>query len=149
MSTQSCGLHAAPGTALSFCGPTALAAITGETVERIEQIIVAHRAQHGQPRRDKKRGAIVRTMWANEVAPVCAALGWRVVVERYRPGMTFAQWQAQRGDGPHLVLITGHFVAVSGHWFVDSGNRLPIPLSRAPYRRKRVRCFWKLEPVSS
>lgn len=140
------GLHPAPGTPLSFCGPTAIASITGRTVAEVEQAIVAHRAEHGQPRRDQKRGAVVRTMWSNEVAPVVERLGWRVAEEQRGEFRTFAQWQRERGAGPYLVLITRHFVAVSGEQFVDTRNREPIPLAKAPYRRKRVKFIYRLEP---
>jgi hypothetical protein len=161
MTDHTCGLFATTGSA-SFCGPTALAAITGATPEAVEQLIVTHRATHGLPRhgngrqvRDVRRGAIVRTMWGSEVAPIAEALGWRAtLVEHgcYRP-RTFAQWRrrgrARGDDAPYLVLITGHFVAVRGPWFVDTTYRTPTLAASYRRQRKRVVRVWRLEPLGT
>ena len=143
------GLNAAPGTA--FCGPTAIAAITGATPEDVERLVIAYRKTMPPPRRSMpKRGRPVSTMWLNEIAPIMGKLGWTLIDHRqaHCQRVTFAQWQREtRGKrGTSVVLVTGHFVAVSGDWFVDSCNRNPIPLSKAPLRRKRVTACLTFEP---
>lgn len=144
------GLHAAPGH--QFCGPTAIAAVVGVSAAEVEQAVLKHRETHKPPRRTQLRGALVRTMWSTEVAPVCAMFGWSVV-EHHVPRYTFAQWlrissRAYRSL-PHIVLVTGHFVAVSGHWFVDTKHREPIPVRKAPNKRRRVVRVWQLVPPQS
>lgn len=143
--TEPCGLHHVEG--FAFCGPTAIAAITGQPLETVIAAVTAHRAKHGTPRRLRNRGAVVRSMFASEIAPVCEALGWRAE-EHHGACMTFAQWQRVRKQAPYVVLVTGHFVAVSGHWFVDTRYREPIPLTRAPYRRMRVKRYWPMQPIT-
>lgn len=143
---MSCGLHTtAPGT---FCGPSAIGAVTGVDPVKVEDVILAHRAQHGVPKRTQLRGARVRFTWASEIEPALAQLGWRGVeneIPIYPRKLTFAQWQRKRDRAAtYIVLITGHFVAVSGRWFADSGRREPIRLTKAPYRRKRVVRVWSV-----
>lgn len=147
------GLRAAPNPQdrISFCGPTAIAAITGRSVGEVEDAVLAYRVAHTPlKRKPRKRNARVVTMWWTEVEPVLRALGWRVLAEQqygFTLPITFARWQrATAGGGPYIILLTGHFVAVSGHWFVDTRNREPIPLSRAPYRKSRVRYVARLAP---
>jgi len=140
----------------SFCGVTAIAAITGETVQAVEQTVLRHRAKVKPPRRHRLRGAVVSTMWWDEMAPVLALLGWRPAEASeyfrrpWQPCPTFAQWQRRTGrgrGGPYLLLVTGHFVAVAGSAFVDSTQRDPIPLRKAPWRRKRVKAAMRLERI--
>src|SRR5262245_22623717 len=73
------GLYAAPGTNNNFCGPTAIAAITGLPIEFIEARVVAYRKKNPTPRRVKNRGAIVRAMFFCELEPIMRELGWRVI----------------------------------------------------------------------
>jgi hypothetical protein len=156
MIDHACGLHAAPCVdgRYSYCGPTALAAITGLSVAAIEDAILEYRKEHKPPHGNRRAtgNARVKTVWANEIEPVCQALGYsaqqvfnsfdhgRVTLARYLrhipPGLK---------DKPRLVLITAHFLAVCGAHYVDNGSREPKPLA-LPYRRCRVRCVWNVTP---
>jgi hypothetical protein len=146
-----CGLFSAPGAPDRhiYCGPTALAAITGIAPGDVEKVVLAYRAKHGTPRRNVLRGAVVRMMWSSEIAPVAELLGWRATELLSWPRPSFAQWsRLGRGDDAYLVLVTHHFVAVRGQWFADSAQRNPIPLRQAKHKRKRVQRYWKLEPIT-
>lgn len=155
-----CGLYAAPGhpERRIYCGPTAMAAITGALPVDVEQHLVAHRAKHGTPRRTQLRGALVRFMFSTEVEPLAEALGYRAVQEsalskRTLRQQTFAQWcrrrTAEERQHAYLVLVTNHFVAVRGDWFADTGARTPIPLHTAKHKRTRVQRVWRIENGSN
>lgn len=132
----------------AWCGPSALAAITGKSVVEVEDAILAYRKRNPPPRRNRGHRGRVVSMWWSEVEPVCKALGWRVIENLRHGNPTFAAWRRTRsGIGPYLVLITGHFVAVSGHWFVDSNNREPIPATKYRHQRTRVKRVARLEPM--
>jgi hypothetical protein len=158
MSTPApCGLYAAPSPEgrTSFCGPTAIAAITGMAVGAVERLLVAQRKRHKPPCRVVLKGALVRTMWGTEVEPLARACGWnaRLVVSpaTTRDCRTFAQWR--RGCDPakrYLVLITGHFIAIHGDWLADTTHREPVQWSRlVKYRRGRMRVVrvWEMTPA--
>lgn len=154
------GLTPVPASPNTFCGPTAIAALTGIEVGRVEAAVKEYRTRVRPPRHRLRLGVgvNVRTMWSSEVIGVLAILGWKpvevngpVFLGRSRANRpTFAGWQRTAGDGLWLVLFLGHFVAVHrrrrNSTFVDPQNSTPIPLRTAPYRRKRVAYAWRIEP---
>jgi hypothetical protein len=152
MATLPCGLNGFDGA--QWCGPTAIAAITGIAPEEVERAILSYRATHKPPKASRNmRGQLVRTLWWHEVEPVLRLLGWRAVeTEPHYRLRTFASWlRGRTGDQkPYLVLVTGHFVAVQAGWFVDTRFRQPIELKRLlkkPYARSRVRRAVTLSPI--
>jgi hypothetical protein len=153
MKREPCGLYAAPNATDRhiYCGPTAMAAITGFRPVAVEFALQIVRKTQPKPRRERHaRGDMVRAMWSSEVEPLARALGWRADSGSLADyGLTLAQWQRRRvkDPAPYLVLVTGHFVAVQGRWFVDSAQREPIPFSKAKHKRKRVVRVWRLEEV--
>jgi hypothetical protein len=127
-----------------YCGPVAIAAVTGVPVADVEAAVLAYRAAGGVCR-ERHRGAgqgEVRSMWWDEVEPVLTCLGWRAHTRLLWRRPTFAQWlcsDAEDRDGPCIVLLTEHFVAVCGAQFVDSFHCTPVPIDRAKrWRRRRV-----------
>jgi hypothetical protein len=147
------GLHAAHGT--EWCGPTAIAAVIGCSPADAERAILKHRETTPPPRsvqlQRAKRGHAVKGTTSAEIAPACALLGWNAIEEMPRtPRETFARWLRRKCVGPHIVLITGHFVAVSGDMFVDTSFRTPVRAAaaiRLRRSRKRVVRVWKLSPI--
>jgi len=118
-----------------YCGPYALAALTGLDVDFIEKQI--------NHRREKKPDASVK--WTN---------GWDLQFAGERAdlpmgeietvsGMTFARWLRERKpdevNAKYLVLLTNHWVAVEGRKMIDTRTKKPTFIRRAPHRRKRVR----------
>lgn len=144
-----------PALGPQFCGPTAIAAITGHSPAHVERVILSNRATHlTQGRRfrgfrgsDSKR---VRMTWSTEIAPALEALGWRAsMVDHQTARPTFSAWQHKARDqhATYVVLITGHFVAVSGEWLADTTYRTPVRLSTVQkYQRRRVVMAWLVEP---
>lgn len=140
MTRKHCGLYTAHcDTGYAWCGPTAIKALTGKSIEVIEDAVLHHRVANPPPRHERgKRGARVKAMWWREIGPVLTALGVANTSILCDHGLTLAQWvRTHRGHAPVIILITGHFVAVHNGMLVDSQNRQPIPF--AQYRHKRTR----------
>jgi hypothetical protein len=146
------GLFSAHGGAHSYCGPTAIAAVTGLLVEEVENAVLAYRAEHPKPKAERMGRARVKAMWLYEVERVLERLGFDVemtfdghgCVRDGAPLPTFSDWlrltKGGRG-GRYVVLVKGHFVAVSDGWFVDTFKREPVRLSAVrKFKRSRM-CF--------
>jgi hypothetical protein len=142
------GLHPAldrrPVTA--FCGATALAAVTGKSVVEAEKAVMAFRKRYGVPRKERKRGAVVKTVWSNEIEPCADTLGVRAteltVWQQARRTLAAFVEHAMLRDRLYIVLVTGHYIAVGQGLFVDSANREPTGLATCRYRRSRVQRVW-------
>lgn len=138
--------------AKTFCGPTAIAAITGLEIATVEAAVLAYRAEHATPRSERgMHGAAVKTMWGREVTAVCALLGYVARVsadyrgERKRPTLTQFARTLGVNDPSRMVLVTGHFVALHGHTFVDTCKRVPCHLREAKHtNRCRVVMAWSI-----
>jgi hypothetical protein len=139
----------------TFCGPTAIAAVTGIPVSRVEDAVLKSRDEAAgrgyRTPRERKKGARVKMMWSHEIIPVCRKLGFvaqrvEVVTSTYRR-LTEAM---QRGEiaGPLMVLVTGHYLALSRWHFVDNRHRKPVDHSRYSCQRDRVQNIWKLTTMS-
>jgi hypothetical protein len=141
---------------MAFCGPTAIAALTGLSTAAVEQAVLRYRRLGLEP---QPRGwtEAVKGMRVGEISGVLASLGYRVVehTELWEPSElsgravspTFTSWLQYREPGLWLVSITGHFMAVNGDWFCDSArHRQPIELRNLKsYARSRVREVWRIE----
>ena len=124
-----------------WCGPVALAAITGEPASRIEGLIAAYRAAHPEAGASKHKRAwagkgaeaVVMGTSTVEVAAALADMGWRMrcVWLRDRSKTTFARWlqRPRIAYRYHLIGLragrVGHWVALKGVMLADtySGGR--------------------------
>lgn len=145
-------LYAAPGNETHFCGPTAIAAITGLPIAFIEQQVLIYRRNNPPPKRTRTpKGVVVKGMWWSEVLPVMDMLGWRASfawrAQWRRECVTFAQWRVRYAHGgPYIVNTTRHAIAVSQGKLVDPQNRTPINARDFQHPRARVIGFIRFEP---
>lgn len=153
---MSTGLFAAPGNGAHYCGATAISAVTGMPITRVEDFVLAHRTRVPKPARKGLRNKLARvtTMWSSEIEPVCASIGacaYDVALPIWRRGIcapTFTTWLRLHRDPKltYIVLITGHYVAVCGDELVDTLNRQPVSLKTfRKYNRARVRAAWRVD----
>lgn len=149
----------------AYCGPTAIAAITGAPVAKVERIILDRRRQMrralecgGSIWPEARAPERVRSEWfervvgvdSNEIAPALRKLGWCVVARtQYFQRVTFANWRrmTEHERGTYVVYFCDHVVAVSGELFCDSLNQNPIPLSRADVQRCLVQHADRVLPL--
>lgn len=141
----------------TFCGPTAIAAVTGVPVREVERVVLELRKRdayrlhpYGDTVRKlfKRDRDVVRGMNPIEVPEVMRKLGFRLTAGKpSRARMTFASWAWWSHAQPNkrfLVIVTGHLVACADRKFVDTIHREPIPLWLAWCKRKRVTSFWEV-----
>ncbi|WP_296083077.1 hypothetical protein [uncultured Agrobacterium sp.] len=125
-----------------FCGPMAVAAITGEPISRVRDAF--RLVRHGEGWIHCKRAPAIMGTLTYEVERVLSIFGyvgsWRVVDDQ----PTLAAWLEARAGvertHPLVVQVTGHWIALSGWEFCDTRSRgRVVDAEEAPGRRKRVR----------
>jgi hypothetical protein len=124
-----------------WCGPAAVAAVTGAPTSRIVEIIRANRGE-----RDGRARAVTYT-WPAELIHALHALGrdsyWTGMSMRGEP--TFAQFRKARTTQMRaralIVLVTGHFLVLAGNRFMDSRQREPILATQWSGQRRRVQGY--------
>lgn len=123
-----------------FCGPGALAIVTGLSTDDAARIIreeTGKRAVFGVQPRDLQRSF---TRAGSPVRPVAAATNQSV--ERWASAV------AELGfTGTYVVYITGHYCVVQiGETDIvvaDNKTIYPVPMARYRSRGKRVKEVWK------
>lgn len=128
--------------AKAFCGPTAIAAVTGKSISIIRDACRMAPHDSNWPARFL-RAPNVRGITNRELETVLNTLGYigRWVEAPGRP--TLAAWldnrNAEQRGNPCIVNVTGHYVAVGGYMFVDTFTKgQVVEIDEAPRRRKRV-----------
>lgn len=135
-----------------WCGPAALATITGRPVSECMQAI---RDARNWGRNKPIKGV---SCWLLEQAAKRLGLRFEQVFTTFggenvmRPRPTLAAWTRENkskfADAPVLLIVTGHYVTVAGNSFNDNHTRTPVRLRRAPHRRKRVKAAWRVVPAA-
>jgi hypothetical protein len=133
---------------MPYCGPTAIAAITGEPISIIRDII---RSQKGT----KKNGHAMPVMGISRRVMLITmqTLGWEVVAHTdctkgriYRLDEFLELVQMGTVHGSHIVNVTGHFYAVDDDEICDTYSRIPMEIHRFKRGRQRwVKHWWKFE----
>jgi hypothetical protein len=124
-----------------YCGPMALAAITGlDTATIVAKLKDNRRRVSGNP--------TIRGTRFGELAMVASEFGWSVehIKTFIRNPPTLAGWAKTRDrDTAYLIAVTGHWVALKGHWFCDTRTcGVPVRFTKAPHRRKRVESVFRV-----
>ncbi len=138
-----------------YCGPTAIAAITGQPVSVIYKKIRRVRAEGDRRRYGKvvnggnvkrsdgnKRRIVGTHNW--EVLKVLKRLGYNAVAKGAEV-MTLRAFCEDRAHlGPHLINVTGHYVTVSRGMILDTRTGyVPIPWQNYPRLGWRVQRWWR------
>lgn len=126
----------------AFCGPTAVAAITGEPVSRVRDAF--RLVRHGAGWTEYDRAPSITGTRDYEVQRVLRLFGYVGSWRRIAGQPTLAAWLEGRTGvertHPCVVHITGHWVAVSGWVFCDTFSKgQVVDADQAPGRRKRAK----------
>jgi len=130
-----------------FCGPIAVAAITGKPVSKALAAFRSVRRQHfrkGSNTTNIKGTYILETLMALE------KLGWWPIASKNLWGdHTLARWVQDRPPiyrkHPVLLILRGHWVVINGCMFLDTYTKGQwVHVSKAPARRKRVWMAWAM-----
>jgi hypothetical protein len=113
----------------SYCGPAAVAALTGVTTTKAAEFI-----------RTAYNRKAIRRVYPEELVHALKEMGYRATYSLVSGKPTMAKWLREREDrnAANILFLTGHFVAVKGNKFVDNHTKEPVWISKAPGRRKRV-----------
>lgn len=127
-----------------WCGPAALATISGQPVSACMAAIRACWWDKSKPIKGISNTTLVKA---------AAVLGFRLTEIKmpFHHQVTLACWTREHGpmfaDAPVVVNVTGHYVTVKGQSFNDNSTRKPVSLKRAPHRRARVQRAFTVEPM--
>ena len=116
-----------------FCGPFAIAALTGGTTDdasRLVRLLTGRRSVMG--------------MSTIEMGKALTSRGRLHKV--YRPRCTLNQWinNHAKPDTQYVVLVTGHYIAVDGNRVACSQKRTPVRLDDVTGKRRKVWQVWEL-----
>jgi len=125
----------------AFCGPTAVAAITGEPISRVRDCY--RLVRYGSGWVNRRRAPPIMGTRLVETEKVLRLLGFAVSWQKVTDAPTLAAYLDNRTGMqrtyPCAVRVTGHLVAVSGWLFCDTFSKgQVVDADAAPGRRKRV-----------
>ncbi len=126
-----------------WCGPAAIAAVTGVDTKTITQIIrsVGNKSRVKGVSNDDLLRAL-KVLGYETTLVDKAAFRW----ERE----TLCRWKKKNKaklKTPVIVNVTGHYVVLHGDMFVDNHTKTPVRFSKAPHRRKLVKYAWSVKKV--
>ncbi|MGQ3210913.1 MAG: hypothetical protein ACT6U0_21390 [Shinella sp.] len=126
----------------AFCGPTAVAAITGEPVSRVRDAF--RLVRYGTNWIRRHRSPPIMGTYTHEIERVLRLFGYVGAWHKVPGRPTLAAYLEDRGGlqrtHPCVVRVTRHVVAVSGWVFCDTASKGQlVNADDAPGRRKRVK----------
>lgn len=126
----------------AFCGPTAVAAITGEPVSRVRDAF--RLVRYGTSWTSRRRSPPIMGTPTHEIERVLRLFGYAGMWHTVEGLPTLAAWlegrEGIRRTHPCVVLVKRHVVAVSGWAFCDTFSKgQVVDADKAPGRRKRVK----------
>ena len=133
----------------AFCGPFALAALTGEPIDRCLDAIRAVRGDDNRGATPRRRRAI-RGVFNWEMERALRALGWRMDPVSYSRKVSMKRFVETVGTDlknvPLLVNVTGHYIVLYRGMVMDTTHRIPMAFSLSRrYRRSIVRNAWAVK----
>ncbi len=141
-----------------WCGMGALSAVTGLPSSETKKIFQSFRRctyvnvynEYGDCVGDKERAPVIKGISHPEMEKAfnlcgynCALKeGYSSVPMKERPTLASYLRGRKFKQSCYLICVTNHYVVVKGNSFIDNHTRKPVPLSKAPWRRKRVKKVW-------
>lgn len=126
----------------AFCGPMAVAAITGEPISRVRDAFRLVRCGAGWTSR--RRSPPIMGTYTHEIERVLRLFGYVGIWHTVEGLPTLAAYLEERNGlqrtHPCVVRVNRHVVAVSGWVFCDTASKGQlVDADAAPGRRKRVK----------
>ena len=128
-----------------YCGPFALAVLSGLSFEKIRAIINHHKG--------RRTNAGVRITTNEQLILSAKDVGFELKEFRHfsstsRP--TLAAYVKSRSYDersiPLLVWVTSHYVIIHGERFIDNHTKEWVDINKTPWRRKRVITVYQCHP---
>lgn len=127
-----------------YCGPTAIGALTGVPIARIEKMLRRRRRNGYRDALGRKIPIKGTHTW--EVVRTLKRLGCKVT-EMKNPESTFGRFCQDTAhiNASFLVEVTGHFMATFKGQFVDTAHREPTPVQGYSKATRRVVRVWRVD----
>lgn len=130
-----------------YCGPTAIALLTGVPYSRIEKMI---RRKRGASAKDVDgRNIPIKGTYPWEVRRILKLLGCKVTPVKVAPAGATTPLSRFVDDyryaGTYLVEVTGHFMVCEKGLIADTTHQLPIPIEKYARSTRRVQAAWKVD----
>lgn len=130
----------------SYCGPAALAAITGRHVDDVTATLRI--VMGARPVRGTSKGAMVKALELMGYRSDLEYISRMAAIQKKFP--TLAGWlratgpkgDYARSDAPYLVLVTGHWIVIKGRKLYDNRHLEGVFAGKYEHRRKRVQFAW-------
>jgi|TARA_R100001510_G_C7578076_1_gene152095 hypothetical protein len=122
-----------------WCGPTALALITGRTLKFCHNKLA--RIEGKEPR-------YLKGVYKPSMRRALQEMGYQMErINFVRQGMTLRKYieevqTTEHFRGVMLVNVTRHYVVISKGMVVDNHSIVPLPVRKHPMRRKRIKNVW-------
>lgn len=130
-----------------FCGPTAIAAVTGATFDEVYKKIRRVRSdRNGRVRDTAGRKVPIKGMGNFDLLLTMKRFGFKVKAKGSLGYPTLRALLEDRGHlGPIIVNVTHHYIAVSRGMICDTFTKVPIPMMDYPKLRVRVEGWYQFE----
>ena len=132
----------------TYCGPAALALITGQPVSNATsaiRFITGQSAVRGVTQRD-----LLRSISMFGKLPVVVPKNY---VRDTNPTLAYVLRSAglrdRRPDTVFLITLTGHFIVLKGRKIYDNHNPEGVFLRKYQHRRKRVKAVFQIQELSA
>ena len=142
----------------TYCGPTAISAVTGVSISKIHKMIKDIRkerkfgwiATSGHYVRVKqRRGNRIAGITNSETWTVMDRLGYRVITTLEK-GMTLRDFcDDQEHTGPFIIHTGHHHIAFSHGMMCDTTSKVPVPWKKFPRLKRRVKGFYQFKTKAS
>lgn len=125
-----------------YCGPTAIALLTGVPYRKIEKMI---RRKRGASAKNVNGAYIpIKGTYNREVLEILKQLGCKTAPVK-NAEQTLGQFvDDQRFSGTYLIEVTSHFMVCEGGSVADTTYLQPIPIEDYPRRTRKVRQAWRV-----
>lgn len=143
------------GNRSEFCGPTAIAAVTGEDFDTIRAAI---RQASGKLETKDGRAHPVMGVRIEWLVAAMGFLGWRAVEHQATDNRRNRRDIFSLGDfldahgkdhASYIVNVTGHYYAIGNGEICDTFTKLPMDIVRFRKRRKWVHHWWRFERATA
>lgn len=127
-----------------YCGPTAVALLTGAPISRIEKMI--RRRRRGGYRDVDGKKIPIRGTHPWEIVKVLELLGRKVTKVARVHGETLNSIvnDCLPSTGAFLIEVTGHFMVASSGMIADTAHKTPIPIASYKKKSRRVCAVWRV-----
>lgn len=119
-----------------YCGPAAVAILTGVPLSRIE--LMLKRARKGWGNKP------IKGMYAHEAVKVLKRLGCKVKAAKVYEGTATKFADDVRHAGAYLVNVTGHFMVACAGVLADNANPEGVPAETYGRGARRVVRAWRV-----